>query len=377
MSAIKPFEGAANRTSVMVIKKGEQTKYPVQYTYWRKKVKGTGIPEDLSLKTITAEYVRTSQWQATPVNDDNPHSPWITGRPRALVAIRKVISKSEYQGREGSNTGGLNGVYWVRVIAKRPDGSIVIANEADIGKKQVEGRQAAIEPDLLHPLLRGQDVQKWYAEPSLQIVLTQNPETRVGWDEDWMKETLPKTYAYFKRFEDQLRKRSGYMKYFDPAKDPFYSMYNVGLYTMSAHKVVWREVSTDLRAGVVTTEAGNKPIIPDHTLIAIATDSAQEAHYICALLNSSPSNFIVQGYVAMHPSPHVLKSIGIPKFNPSDKAHQELAALSRMAHQATTTGERSKLKELENNIDRVAATLWGLTPDDLKDIQNSLKDLAS
>ena len=260
-------------------------------------------------------------------------------------------------------------------MAKRPDGSIVIVNEADIGKKHVESRQAPIEPDLLYPLLRGQDVQRWCVEPSLQIILAQNPEIRVGWDENWMKETLPKTYAYFKRFEEQLRQRSGYKKYFNPDTAPFYSMYNVGLYTMSAHKVVWREVSTDLRAGVVTVEAASKPIIPDHTLIAISTDEAEEAHYICALLNSSPSNFIVQGYVAMHPSPHVLKSISIPKFDPSDRTHQELASLSRKAHEAKAVGGLSRLEKIEKSIDEVAATIWGLTPEELKDIQNSLKDL--
>ncbi len=222
MSAIKPFEGAANRTSVMVIQKGEQTKYPVQYTYWRKKVKGTGIPEDLPLKTISAEYIRTSQWQATPVNEDNPYSPWITGRPRAIAAVRKLIGASDYQARAGSCT-WINGIYWVKTIAKRPDGSIVIINEAEIGKSQVESRQAPIESDLLYPLLRGQDVQRWHAEPSLQIILAQNPDTRVGWDEDWMKETLPKTYAYLKRFEEQLKQRSGYRKYFN-SEDPFYSI---------------------------------------------------------------------------------------------------------------------------------------------------------
>jgi len=376
MSAIKPFEGAANRTSVVVIKKGEETKYPGQYRYWRKKKKGTDIPEDVPLKTITEEYIRTSQWQATPVNDDNPFSPWITGRPKAIAAVRKVIGESEYQAREGSNTGGLNGVYWVRVIAKRSDGSIVIRNEADIGKKQVESRQAPIEPDLLYPLLRGQDVQKWHAEPSLGIVFPQDPiRPSKAYAENDVKNDFPKTYAYLRQFEGQLRQRSGYKKFFDPNKDPFYSMYNVGTYTLSAFKVLWREVSNDLRATVVIPHSDNKPVIPDHTLVAISVERAEEAHYLCALLNSSPANFVVQGYIAMHPSPHVLKSIAILKFDTKNKTHQNLASLSQQAHMAAASGNYSKVKQIEQAIDEVAAALWGLTPEELKDIQNSLKDL--
>jgi len=374
MSSIKPFEGAANRTSVVVIKKGEQTKYPVQYTYWRKKKKGTGVPEDLPLKTITEEYIRTSQWQATPVNDDNPYSPWITGRPKAIAAVRKVIGESDYKARAGSCT-WANGIYWVKIMAKRPDGSIVIVNEADIGKKHVESRQAPIEPDLLYPLLRGQDVQRWQAGPSLQIILAQNPETRVGWDENWMKETLPKTYAYLKRFEEQLRQRSGYKKYFDPDEAPFYSMYNVGEYTLSAFKVVWREQASFLTAAVVGSHNG-KTIVPDHKLMLTPCNSEPEAHYLCACLSSSISLFTVKSYaIETSISTHVFNYVAIPKFDPANKTHQKLAYLSQQAHKAVVSGDHSKRKEIEQTIDEVAARLWGLTPEELKDIQNSLKDL--
>ncbi|MDD5591214.1 MAG: N-6 DNA methylase [Dehalococcoidales bacterium] len=382
MSAIKPFEGAANRTSVVIIKKGDETRYPIQYTYWRKKKKGTGIPEDMPLKIITEDYIRTSQWQATPVNSDNPYSPWITGRPRAIAAARKVIAASEYQAREGSNTGGLNGAYWVSIIAKRPDGSIVVRNEADIGKKHVENRQSPVEPDLLYPLLRGQDIQRWQAEPRLRIILAQNPETRVGWDEDWMKETLPKTYFYFKQFEEQLRQRSLYRKYCD-SKDAFYSMYGVSAYTLADYKVTWTRVATDIKAAVVGSVdnnlIGRKPVIPADTATMVAFNEEIEAHYFAALMNSSPTRFVIASYSSQSTgsfgSPHVLTHVKIPKYNRDNEIHTQLASLSKEAHQATAAGEPSKLKEIEESIDQAAARLWELTPEELRDIQNSLRDL--
>jgi len=377
MSTLKPFEGAANRTSVVIIGKGEQTKYPVQYTYWRKKTKGSSISEDLPLKTVTEDYIRTSQWQATPVNSDKPYSPWLTGRPKAIAALRKVIGKSKYEAREGSNTGGLNGVYWVKFIAKRPDGSIVIANEAEIGKKQVESRQAPIEPDLLYPLLRGQDVQRWHAEPSLMIVIAQDPnKLSTGFPEDEMKVELPKTYSYLKIFKGQLKQRSGYTKYFNPDKDPFYSMYNVGPYTMANYKVVWREQASFLTTAVVGSLNG-KPVIPDHKLMLTPCDSESEAHYLCACLSNSIAQFTVKSYaIETSVSTHVLKYLAIPKFDSTNRLHAELAGLSKEAHLATAKGDRSKVKDIEQSIDEAAARLWGLTPEELQDIQNSLKDLA-
>lgn len=373
MSAIKPFEGAANRTSVMVIKKGEQTKYPVQYHYWRKKAKGKGLPEDLPLKTINEDYIRTSQWEATPINDDNPYSPWITGRPKAIAAVRKVIGESKYQARAGACT-WINGIYWVKFVAKRPDGSVVIINEADIGKSQVESRQAPIEPDLLYPLLRGQDVQRWHAEPSLQIILAQNPDTRMGWDEDQMKETLPKTYSYLKRFEEQLKKRSGYKKYFDPDKAPFYSMYNVGQYTLSPYKVVWREQASFLTSAVVGSQ-NNKAVIPDHKLMLTPCGSENEAHYLCACLSSSIAQFTVKSYaIETSVSTHVFKYVAIPIFDAANDFHEKLASLSKDAHKATAAGERSNVEKIEDNIDQIAAKMWELSSEELKDIQNSLKD---
>jgi hypothetical protein len=51
------------------------------------------------------------------------------------------------------------------------------------------------------------------------------------------------------------------------------------------------------------------------------------------------------------------------------------SSATREIHEAIATGELSGLKDIEESIDEVAASLWGLTPEEVKDIQNSLKDL--
>jgi hypothetical protein len=331
------------------------------------------------LNEILDTYIRMSQWTAEPIDDSNPYSPWISGRPKALRAIKRAIGQSAYKGQahEGSNSGGLNGVYWVEAIGKRPDGLVLVSNCGEIGKKKVDSVQVALEPGLLYPLLRGQDVERWKATPSIHIIMAQDPQARKGWDEKHMMQKWPKTYEYLKSWEDKLRKRSGFLKYFDTKTDPFYSMYNIGPYTMAPFKVMWREVAVDIQAAVSETpEKGEKVHVPDHTLVAIACDDAGEAHFICSLLNSSPANFIVRGYVALHPSPHIMKYIAIPRFNRKDTTHMALSQASRKAHKLVSSNDGSTdLAEVETEIDRLAAKLWGMSDAELKEVQASLKDL--
>jgi hypothetical protein len=153
-------------------------------------------------------------------------------------------------------------------------------------------------------------------------------------------------------------------------------MYNVGPYTFAKYKVCWREVSNDIRAGVAEPpRRKGKVVVPDHTLIAVDCESHEEAHFVCALLNSSPANFIVRGYVALHPSPHIMNYIGIPKFNPKDKLHVLLAESSAVCHAAVGSSSDEKMAALETANDELAAQLWNLSAAELKDIKFSLADL--
>jgi hypothetical protein len=50
--------------------------------------------------------------------------------------------------------------------------------------------------------------------------------------------------------------------------------------------------------------------------------------------------------------------------------------LSKQAHEAAEIGDEMRLQEIESEIDRQAAKLWGLTDDELRDIQQSLAELS-
>ena len=378
MSNLQPFEGATNRTAVFLCEKTvESFDYPVPYILWQKIKKGR-IDQDAPLAEVRTETLQR-ELGAIPVDKTDLTSPWLTMPEATLSGIRKVIGQSDYKARAGVTT-WLNGVYWIRVLDHLPNGELLIENLHDVGKKKVERVQVSIEPDLVHPLLRGRDVKRWQAAPSTALILANQTDKLAGIPEVEMRRHYPKTYAYFKRFEEQLRQRSGYRRYFKPT-DPFWSMYNTGPYTLAPWKVMWPEVGHEVQAGVCNPMLGefarlDKTPVPDHTVIAISCERGKsEAYFLAAGLNSSPSRAIGLGYITLHPSPHVLAYIAVPRFDPKNTLHIDLAQLSECCHDAKANGDESTITALESEIDKASAPLWDITDDELKAIQDALKDM--
>jgi hypothetical protein len=151
-------------------------------------------------------------------------------------------------------------------------------------------------------------------------------------------------------------------------------MFDVGDYTFAPYKVVWREQADGLVVAVV--ELQEKVVVPDHKLMLIPCQDRDEAHYLCATLNSSPAQFIVISYaITISMDTHILERVRVPRYDAGNTVHRQLAALSQQAHAATAAGEAARVQEIEAEIDRLAAQLWGLTAEELKEIQKSLEEL--
>lgn len=385
MTELNPFEGASNRTAIIILQKGRPTAYPMKsYQYWKKTAIGRAIPLEATLDEVL-KMTERKYYIAVPVDSNDLTSSWLTGRPKALEAIKKVLGKSDYVAHEGCNTGGANAIYWMEILDQRNDGTDLVANITDGAKKKVENIQTVIESDLLYPLLRGRDVQRWKAEPSAYILMVQDPVQRRGTDENIMKTKYPKTYLYLKRFENELRDRAAFKRYFT-RKDKhnrivdsglFYSMFNIGDYTFAPYKVVWTRLSS-IEAAVVK-DINRKVLIPQETNSMIDTNNLDEAFFLCSMINSSIFQFAAISYSQeggkSMGSPQVLEYIRIPKFNKLNTSHQAISLLSQKAHEVTKTGDHDALTSIEAEIDELAAKIWGLNPEELKEIQLSLKEI--
>ena len=375
MTELQPFEGATNRTSLMILQKDRKNVYPVPYTYWKKIAKGS-IGFDSELKEVLAK-VQRKNYHAIPVNDNDKTSAWLTGRPKALRAVRKVLGKADYKAHAGAYTGGTNAVYWLELIEKQSDGTLLVTNITEGQKRDITKIPlASLEPDLVYPLLRGRDVQRWLAQPSAWILMAQDPEKRRGIDEKDMQSNYPKTWTYLKQFEASLRQRKarGVSDMVEKGA-PFYTMFAISGYTFAPYKVIWREQATSLTASVVGSHQG-KPIIPDHKLMLIECLTASEAHYLCAMLNSNLAVFAAKCYVVeTQIDTHIVENIRIPKFDSKNPSHLTLARLSEQAHKLALANDEKGLKLVEDEVDQAAGELWGLTGEELAGIKKSLDEI--
>jgi hypothetical protein len=363
---------------------------------------------------------------ASPVDPSEPTSPWITLRKSTLIGVGKATGASEYKASAGSCT-WANGVYWLRLLEKRPDGLWAVENLADVGDRAVKQVQQPLEEDLIYPLLRGRDVGNWTARPSQYILMVQDPAAREGYDEAWLEENYENIYRYLNQFRSLLSSRAGYRKYFCKAvKDPktgekkltpeapFYSMYNIAESIFSPYKVVWREQASFLTAAVAASDKRlSKVAVPDHKLMYVPLNNQTEADYLCAVLNSSTAQLIAKSYsIETSTSTHILQNIAVPKFIASNGTHARLAdlshdaqglaaALAESADEPATGSEdglfsapgpqavpakrlseaarlkiEKELRVVQESVDSTAATLWGITMSELGAVNIALREFS-
>jgi len=379
-----PFEGAINRTSLIVIKRGK-TEFPINCVMWSNP-SSRGIEQEVELEEIK-KTTRQIDMILAPIRRGKPECTWMIISEKSYNALQKVMKPSEYRAYEGVNT-SLNGVYWIRLLSKTPSG-FLIENLSEVGKKEVEKVKATVEGDLVYPLIQGRNVKKWFGlSGDNYIVVPHDSKNGKPLDEKTLKLNFPKTYEFFFSFKRILERRSlhklwgkGY---------PFYSVYDIGDYTFKPYKVMWKYVAGKISGkgefSVAVVEPfndkylGKRVPIPNEKLMLIPFNESEEAHYVACILNSSISQLIVMSYtIETAISTHVLENVYIPRFNPKNNLHLQLSSLSKNAHDlAKRCYEQNdyvaveELKKVEEEIDERVSQLYGLTNIELKEIKKTL-----
>lgn len=389
-----PFEGAVNRTAAIVVAK-EEHKGPHVYRHiiWLNRNR-KAVPTDSSLEDVLRITERL-ECVMIPVRENDPSEPWLQTTESVWKALKKVVGKSQYKAFAGVNT-GLNQVYYVDVLEKTPDGLLVIENPERGGeKKTVKTVIAKVDPDHVYPLIRGRDIKKWYVKyDNRYILLPHNSRTGKPIAESELKINWPKTYDYFKQFEEELRNRSIHKLW--GRNNPFYSVYDIGGYTFSPYKVVWKNIAgaiigkaASFQAAVVEPYTdkllGKKIVIPNVKLMLTPVSDRDEAYYLCAILNSTLIKYVVASYmIETNISTNLYEYIVIPTYERSNNMHKRIAELGKMAHELSAqildedkTYLITELKRVEEEIDRAVAALYGLSDMELAEIKRFFAILAA
>jgi hypothetical protein len=288
-AAVKPFAEATHPT-MLVLRKGEPTTYPVPYRVHRR----DGVERLL----------------AAPVPGTDA-GPWLKGTRAQHATWRRIFGRGAYRARKGVTT-DLNGAFFVR--AQRNGGETVrVTNDPGLGRKPLPRVTAEVEAEHVFPLLRGRD---FGAAPSLHVLV---PQRGMHGDPD-LPARAPLAHAYLERFRPALERRSSLRRY--QRGHPYWSLWNVGPYTFSPHKVVWREMAGRFAAAYV----GPEVVICDHKLYFVPCDSEDEARYLTAVLNAPTVAGAISAYAAqLSLGASVVEYLAIPRYDPADAGHREIA----------------------------------------------------
>jgi hypothetical protein len=351
-AAVKPFEGVNNHPTLLVLRRnGKPTVYPVTYRVWQAaRINDRVIRQFADAETFRSEATNVDL-KAEPVPGTDA-GPWLKGTAAQLVAWSHLFGRQSpnYRARKGVTT-DANGVFFVRV-EKRGNGSTVgISNDPTLGRRQLQKVSIAhVECDHLFPLLRGQGVAAFKATPDADYCVLV-PQLEMHGDPD-LPVTAPGTYRYLKRFHDVLETRSSYRR-FQRGK-PWWSLWSTGPYTFAPFKVVWQEMSGGRFAaayvGAYTHSIlGEKVIVPDHKVYFVPLWSEDEAAFLTGFLNAPPVSSAVAAYAAaLSLGVSVVEYLMIPKYDPSNAQHKQLAKLAKSitaSASAPSVQEQGKLTE--------------------------------
>lgn len=356
---VAPFEGAGNKSAAIVLSKGAPTTFPVPYVVWGRREGVGSLGQGITLAEAS-QLTHRSELEALPLSDE-PGSAWQTYAAGEAENLSRLKGTSSYRARIGARLEPY-GVFWLRILGVRADGLLLVENLPEYGKTSIERVEGVVEPDLVYPLLRGADIARWRALPTVLGLVTQDPVARVGFAESRMRVEWPRTYGYLRTFEALLRERAAFKKYYEPA-DPFYSQFNISAETFAPYRVVWKRMAGDITAAVVgTTETrfGERLMIPLDTTSFVPVNDADEAHYLCGVLNSAPVRAFIKSFSSAgrgFGTPSILRHTAIPRFDRTDRRHMEIAGMARQAADAHRTS-LSKLHEAERRISELALELW-------------------
>jgi hypothetical protein len=229
----------------------------------------------------------------------------------------------------------------------------------DIKDKGVN--KGIIEETYVFPMLGGRNIAKWMVKSNEFMLVPHTAVYKYGIPEATLAKEAPVTFRWLSFYHDELlatRIQNG--KFFNPEINPFYRLDNVGEYTYSPYKVLWKEQTGSMSAVVVSSYyesipnadtdlfSKDKIIVVDSKVLMLDVYNEMEAYYICDIINSPNVIEVIDGYaVSTNRGVDVLKYIAIPKYDPSNPIHAKIAETSKTIHLLVKENEKFKLQEQE------------------------------
>lgn len=368
MDEIKPFKGfASNRASVVVFKKNQEMIYPMDSYYLCHRIENKFIEHNDSY-SLALSKIFFERLMAKPINNKDIRSPWLTLTEVQLKRAEKYLGKSDYSGRKGIEPCGAKGIYLIDVKNKK-EGLIKIENYIERSRLQeaidLGVHPGYIESDFVYPMVGGRNIEKWGINSYIYMLVPHysfGKSIYSGVPESELKVNNPKTFEWLSYFHDLLLKtRITSGKFFNKDTQPFYRLDNVGPYTFQPYHVVWREQNKNMVSCVISyiddQYIGKKIVVFDSKVLFCPLDNEDEAHYLCALLNSNTIANIIDSYtISTNRGIDVLQNINISRYDTNNPLHKELSNLSKEAH--IRHNSNASCDDIEQRIEEIVVQMF-------------------
>lgn len=347
--------------------KGKRMEYPMSnYTIYSQIGRKNQIDSHCDWNTVS-RMLESKKLIAQPVDQHDIQSAWLTLDSMGF-ADRVLDRKKQryYRGRKGIEPAGAKGVYILKKPQKTSRGLLKIENDISRQRRQdIKDKGAhigVVEDTYVYPMLGGRNIAKWKVKSNEFMLVPHTTLHKYGIPEKELSKTSPYTYMWLDFYHNELldtRIQNG--KFFNPKTNPFYRLDNVGEYTYSPYKVLWKEQTGTMSAVVVSTYLKSIPnadpnlfsedkiVVVDSKILMLDVYNEMEAYFVCGVINAPNVAKIVDGYaISTNRGVDVLKYIAIPKFDPLNQIHINIATISKRIHEAARLNE--DYHELENRL---------------------------
>lgn len=358
--------------------KGNPMIYPMNRYRFYKQIGRKSKIDSHETWNYVSSLVQYKDLLAQPVNKDDIQSAWLTLEDMGFA--NNVLNPSverAYKGRKGIEPAGAKGVYILKKPKKAKEGYLNIENDIsrqrrqDILDKGVH--KGCIEEKYVYPMLGGRNIARWKVKSNEFILVPHDQEHKYGIPETILARTAPETFQWLMFYHDELlntRIQNG--KFFNKDTQPFYRLDNVGIYTYSPYKVLWKEQTGSMSAVVVSSYyesipnadknifKEDKPIFVDSKVLMLDVYDEMEAYYVCGIINSPSVIEVVDGYaISTNRGVDVLKYIAIPKYDRCNEIHNKIACISYEIHQEMRQNcNVTKVTQLEDNLNNTIHLLF-------------------
>jgi hypothetical protein len=264
-----------------------------------------------------------------------------------LKNFRKISGESIYLGRDGIDFYPQE-LFLLEIDKDLPITSkkVFLKNfQTKKSKHKIPQTTFPLETSYLYPLVKSTEIKRFHIETNKYFVpfpyAEDKPRTPISIKE--LTKASPLLAKYFNQLKSVFGLKTNYNKKIIGKKynTEFYSLTRVGVYTYADYFVTFRKDTKWVAAvaGKIETPWGElkSPRFQSHA-VSISQDkngnfiSEDEAHFICAVLNSK----IVGSYVLNSSDSRSFKvrpQIHIPKYESKNVIHLELSKLSKKAHE--------------------------------------------